>query len=150
MSLMTTKTNSSYGPGRDEATPPQERDEDSMSGHMPYPGTVPSTLDAAQNVGLYTEEGDDEDEMPMELNLADQVRQAEQARRRPPQEDLVANTETGGMGETGGMDETDEMDDLGESEDEMEDGELGDVGIMGEDEMGDDLADDEDLADTTL
>ncbi len=61
-----------------QSEPPQSRDEQSVSGHMPDPEGDDDTLEAAKKTGLYTEATEEE---PVKVGIAEQVDKAEQERR---------------------------------------------------------------------
>lgn len=57
---------------------PQAQGEQSVSGHMPDPESDDSVLEQAQKAGLYNNANEEE---PVKVGIAQQVRQAEEQRR---------------------------------------------------------------------
>lgn len=58
---------------------PQEEDETSVSGHMPDPESDDNTDEVVAEVGLYA----DQDEYNQPVDVAEEVREAEENRREP-------------------------------------------------------------------
>jgi hypothetical protein len=63
---------------------PQRRDEISISGHMAEPETDDNVMESANKVGLY---GDRDEEYPEEVGVAEEVVEAEAARRMKKEEE---------------------------------------------------------------
>lgn len=72
----------------DQSSDPGTIGEASLSGSSPDPVSDDNTLESAQAVGLRLDETDDASNP---LNLAGDVARAEQARRSPPQNDVIAD-----------------------------------------------------------
>lgn len=78
--LPATEEEASGNETMDEDASPQTMGEQSESGHMPDPASDDDTLENAQEVGIAQ---DADPEHPKELNIAEDVEEAEESRRDP-------------------------------------------------------------------
>ena len=65
-------------PDNAEELPPQQRDEQSISGHMPSPKSDNDVNEVTNQMGIYTQDN------TQEVNIAKQLMDAERARRKQP------------------------------------------------------------------